>query len=127
MTEATKEKRREYSRKYYHSHKEACKKRMKKHSKTWKAKHAKRCADYHIRIKYGLSREQYDKMYLEQLGLCAICHEPFGDKKPVVDHCHNTEKVRGLVHRKCNCMLGYADDNAEKLVLAAEYLRKHQN
>ena len=100
--------------------------RMKKHSKAWKKKHKEHLAQYQRKIKYGLSQEQYDSMYLEQLGLCAICHEPFGSKKPVIDHCHETNKVRGLVHHNCNSMLGYANDTPEKLELGAEYLRKHK-
>ena len=72
--------------------------------------------------KYGITKEQYDVMYLNQLGLCAICHKPFGEETPHVDHCHNTGKIRGLLHKDCNLLLGCAGDCPDKLRFAAEYL-----
>ena len=117
---------REGNMRHYYKNRKKCMARMKPHSKAWKRKHALHCRYYQFKIKYGLSKEMYDTMYLEQLGLCAICHEPFGDKSPVVDHCHKTSKVRGLVHRLCNGMIGYARDNPAILEFGAEYLRKHK-
>ena len=64
-------------------------------------------------------------MYMQQLGLCAVCHDPFGKQNPVVDHDHNTGTVRGLLHRKCNLLLGLAKDSVDRLLFAAEYLQKN--
>ena len=119
-------KHRKANKRYYTKNKTKCFDRMKKHSKAWKLKHANHCANYQLKIKYGLTREMYDNMYMTQLGLCAICHEPFGIRKPVVDHCHVTNKVRGLVHSLCNSMIGYSKERIDILELGAEYLRKHK-
>lgn len=78
------------------------------------------------KYKYGITQEQYDSMYMEQLGLCAACHEPFGDKKPCVDHNHKTGIIRGLVHHKCNTVMGLIDDDHTKLGFIVEFLQKHE-
>src|ERR1017187_3874213 len=90
---------------------EANKEKIRVTQKEWCKNNKKHLIDYTRERKYGLTKEQYNKMYMEQLGLCAVCHEPFGDETPHVDHCHKTKKVRGLVHRKCNTVLGLFNDN----------------
>ena len=40
----------------------------------------------------------------------------------VVDHCHTTNKVRGIICEKCNQTLGLMDDSVEFLIKAAQYL-----
>ncbi len=53
--------------------------------------------------KYGLTPAAYDAMVQAQGGRCNICS---ADKKPlVVDHCHRTGRVRGLVCWWCNSRL----------------------
>lgn len=51
---------------------------------------------------------------------CAIC----GDEgvKLVVDHCHDTNKVRGLLCYRCNTLLGQARDDISILLSAVIYL-----
>jgi len=52
---------------------------------------------------------------------CVIC----GDDGPlVVDHCHKTGKVRGMLCNHCNRGLGHFRDDPELLEFAAEYLRE---
>lgn len=70
-------------------------------------------------IPYGISPEQYATILGEQNGLCAICG--LADKL-VIDHCHNTNKVRGLLCIKCNWALGHFEDSTERLAAAIEYL-----
>lgn len=77
----------------------------------------------HLRTlkRYGITAEDYDHMFAEQNGLCAICGRP--DSRALsVDHDHETGKVRGLLCSKCNFLLGYADDDPEILTRAIEYL-----
>jgi hypothetical protein len=48
-------------------------------------------------------------MLLEQKHRCALCRQPFGDTsilKPIVDHNHTTGRIRALLHKTCNFMLG---------------------
>jgi hypothetical protein len=74
--------------------------------------------------KYGLSVPDYRALLLEAAGKCAGCGEPCDDF--VVDHCHRTGKVRGLVHAGCNSTLGFAADSPERLRALADYLERHQ-
>lgn len=61
-----------------------------------------------IRIKdrYGLTQDQYKKLLKKQNGVCALCGGRNGGKHLVVDHCHATNVVRGLLCGGCNTSLG---------------------
>ena len=41
-----------------------------------------------------------------------------------LDHCHNTEKLRGWVCENCNVGIGHLGDNIEGLERALQYLKK---
>jgi hypothetical protein len=43
-----------------------------------------------------------------------------------MDHDHETNKPRELVHNNCNCVLGYAEDKIEVLQAAIAYLTRHK-
>lgn len=86
--------------------------------------------------KYGLTIEQYDKMFQEQGGVCAICGQPethsnqTGIKTLGVDHDHATGKIRGLLCLVCNLKLGTVEINDcnDRLfvIRAMRYLHAHQ-
>ena len=52
----------------------------------------------------------------KQGGNCAVCKKPInlqvmGNKSDyVVDHCHETGVIRGVLHRSCNASLGKLDN-----------------
>ncbi len=56
--------------------------------------------------------------------ICGVAEEAVG-KKHCLDHDHDSGKFRGWLCRKCNGMLGFADDSAERLAVAAAYLIKN--
>jgi ParB/RepB/Spo0J family partition protein len=72
--------------------------------------------------KYGLTLADYDAMLAAQQGVCAICEEPPGKERLVIDHCHRSERVRGLLCHRCNRLLGHAGDDPATLRVAANYL-----
>lgn len=55
-----------------------------------------------------------------QSGQCQICSDTF--KTLVVDHDHSNGKYRGLLCRRCNVMLGMAQDKSRVLLNAIKYL-----
>lgn len=75
---------------------------------------------HRLKYKYGITLEDYNKMYIEQQGLCKICANYFD--KLVVDHCYTTGKVRGLLCNYCNFGLGNFKDNTNLLNRAIIYL-----
>lgn len=60
-----------------------------------------------LRIRYGVSPEEWDAMAEVQSGKCAICKQV--PKKLCVDHDHKSKKVRGLLCMHCNTALGYVE------------------
>lgn len=73
-----------------------------------------------LKRKYGLSKAAYKKMLESQDYVCAVCGS---DSRLVVDHDHNTGKVRGLLCYRCNIGLGYFERDFSWLRAAKKYLR----
>jgi len=75
-----------------------------------------------------------EAMAVAQGGVCAICGERAvdrlrpGKKSPLtaeglqVDHCHNSNVVRGLLCKPCNTALGCMKDNVEWIRRMADYI-----
>lgn len=73
--------------------------------------------------KYGISVEQYNKLLVDQHGVCAICHQ--NEKhfsRLSVDHCHETGRVSGLLCNNCNRGIGLLNDSVTQLFNAWRYL-----
>lgn len=62
---------------------------------------------------YGITLGEYDTQLAMQGGECAIvgCESPGA----VVDHCHTTGKVRGILCAPCNLALGGFKDSTAKM------------
>lgn len=98
----------------------------------WYAKNKERRKYAVVRKMYGLSREDYDAMFLKQDGKCAVCHLPPRGKDIrtdglVVDHNHATGKARGLLCSGCNVAIGAFGEDLAVLAAAADYLRRHKD
>jgi len=73
---------------------------------------------------YGVTVNDYLIMLKDQNYQCAICSTPDPTPKKYfsVDHCHKTDKVRGLLCNTCNTGLGMFRDNELSLFKARNYL-----
>lgn len=79
-----------------------------------------------LKTKFGITPEDYDHMFDQQSGACAICNKPeVQNKRLAVDHCHHTGRVRGLLCSMCNTGIGKLNDDPNLLDKAAQYLRAH--
>ena len=78
-----------------------------------------RTRNWRLKTRYRFSLEEFEIMFNQQQGKCKICNEV---KKLHVDHCHATNKVRGLLCYQCNNGLGCFKDNREIMSKATEYL-----
>lgn len=83
----------------------------------------RRMADYSRKRAYGLAPSEFDALVVASLGRCQLClnqSEPIGPRELVVDHCHRTGVVRGLICAACNTMVGYV----ERCGLGVEWLAR---
>jgi len=103
------EKRREYQRK-----------KWKQYSK----RNPEKIRAKNFKDRYGIGIEEYEALKDQQDGKCGIC----GTTGHVlyVDHCHDTQKIRGLLCHKCNTGMGMLQDSIEVLNKALRYLEKHE-
>lgn len=77
-----------------------------------------------IEKRYGITADDYERLYQLQGGRCAICRMATGRTRRLsVDHDHRTGEVRGLLCRPCNNILGYYRDDPEAFERGAVYLR----
>ncbi len=78
--------------------------------------------------RYGLNRNQQLDLLKSQKYKCAICEctvelHVKNNQAGVIDHCHSTGKVRGILCGQCNTTLGQIDNvGLEKYI---EKLKKY--
>lgn len=87
---------------------------------------AERVLDSHLRRTFGITLAQYNELAVEQGGVCAICRMPPSGRvsRLVVDHCHETGRVRGLLCKPCNSGIGHLRDSADVVRAALKYLEE---
>jgi hypothetical protein len=88
-------------------------------------KFPERYKDYHRKKNYDLPAGEYDRMLSAQGGQCAICKtsDPKGKGSFHVDHCHETDRIRGLLCHNCNVGLGHLQHRSDLLESAISYLK----
>lgn len=64
--------------------------------------------DHHFKRRYGLTNAEIENLHKEQGGFCAFCGLKL-KARYFVDHDHCTNQVRGLVHPRCNTILGMVE------------------
>jgi len=81
--------------------------------------------DNKIRKQYGISMKQFTELLAVQGGGCAICKKPMEAirRRMNIDHCHDTNEVRGILCSGCNTGLGHLGDNIAGLQKAIDYLK----
>jgi hypothetical protein len=74
---------------------------------------------YQMAHRYGLSLQRYHALVSHHQGKCGICDK---EKPLVIDHNHETGRVRGLLCQECNKGLGLFFDSVEYIRAAEGYL-----
>jgi hypothetical protein len=79
---------------------------------------------------YRLTLEQYEAMFLDQGGRCAICEQPESVRnrdgslrRLHVDHDHQSGTVRALLCSACNHVVGYIERSPDRIGAVSQYLR----
>ena len=97
--------------------------------------HYSRCSACTQLLKnYNLTVPERNAMVEEQKHECSLCNrkiyigsvQKFGANTAVVDHCHTTGKVRGILCSHCNQAMGMLNEDISTLENMIEYL-KHYN
>lgn len=111
----------------------SCKQCDAKQYKQWKDKNRDKylnsSTNSALKIKYGIGLEEYQKLLSEQNHCCKICRSKkpgrAGVKRFAVDHCHKTQKIRGLLCMQCNTAIGLLNENPILFDAAKQYLESH--
>jgi hypothetical protein len=90
----------------------------------YKRRHPDRVKSKRLKSLYGITLDEYYAIAAEQEGVCAICRFPSTRGRLVVDHCHRTGTVRGLLCRACNVSIGAFRESVSGLRAAADYLER---
>ena len=99
---------------------------------TWRASEAgveskrKSTRNRYLEQAYGITSEEYDEMFAQQGGRCAVCRSDDPVRYWTVDHDHLTGTVRGILCWHCNIGLGHFRDDIANLIAAADYLVRTQ-
>lgn len=130
--EARKKAQCKYARAYRATHL----KQMRENERKYRAAHSEQMrerfrlyrATYPERVRFtrtGVTAVEYARLVEARAGKCAICENPPDASGLCIDHSHKTGKVRDLLCKDCNLMLGRSYDNPEVLRRAASYLERH--
>lgn len=118
----------EYMRAYYLANKEKAYEKRRAHQKANPAMYnnpelVKARYRRNLAKKFGVTVERIDA--LRSTEFCDICKVPFVEKQGQhIDHCHVSNKIRGVLCNNCNHMIGQAQDDPVILRNAALYLEK---
>lgn len=103
-------------------------------AKNYNERYTERRKDRRLKKRYKTSLEEYNSILFSQKNVCAICKGKSEFDKRLnkeralaVDHCHKTNKNRGILCFKCNSLLGYAKDSIPILQQAIKYLSHYKS
>ncbi len=90
--------------------------------------YVRKLSEKHFKRAYGISIEQRDALLAAQGGRCKLCSIEISavkgfNKSAHVDHCHKTNRVRGILCGNCNTSLGKLGDSEESIQRVLLYLR----
>lgn len=95
------------------------------YARNWARNNSTSRRAYYLKRSYGISSNEYEVIFKNQNGKCAICERVESSKSVLgnlkrfhVDHCHKSGKIRSLLCSNCNRALGYIKENpkiAEKM------------
>lgn len=100
--------------------------KAKVHRNTNREQYRRYSLKWYLNSTYGMSLDTYDALLTDQNHACKICSRPFDmadqNRRPHIDHCHKTGRVRGILCFTCNTAMGKLKDDPTLLRRAAEYL-----
>ena len=115
---------------YSHAH---CRECRNAKMRNWKSRNPINVRNQNRYTRFRLRPHEFENLVSEQGNKCAICFEPEtainsyikGIDSLSVDHCHKTGKIRELLCKKCNALIGMSRESIEILQSAIDYIRRH--
>lgn len=77
-----------------------------------------------LQLRYGITRQEWDRLAAEQNYRCAICKDP--ERSLHLDHCHVSGKPRALLCSQCNTAIGLLGEEVDLLLRAVDYLELYK-
>lgn len=106
-----------------------CKKCHCKEVTDYYKKYPRKLKNHNLKKTYGITIEDYEKLFNKQKGVCAICGKvetricTQGMVQSLsVDHDHSTGLIRGLLCDRCNKAIGLLYHDTDLLIKATKYL-----
>lgn len=105
-----------------------CKQCYKEYNRKYQGRYytTERARAQRLWSKFRLRPDDWEKLFNSQNRECAICGVKEA-KKFVVDHCHKSGKIRGILCSKCNTMIAFLGDNAESIENRIESIIRYVN
>lgn len=103
---------REYAREHIAQH--------RANKRAWRKSNPDKTKNEKLKLRFNISINEYNDLLAKQNSQCGICKSNLifsqnNPKSPCVDHCHTTQKIRGILCRMCNSGLGGLKDSPELL------------
>jgi hypothetical protein len=93
----------------------------------YRKKNTKKVLNNWYSWKYKVSYEFVQELLASQDNCCAICKiKLLTTKNTCLDHCHTTNKIRGVLCQKCNQGIAKFNDSIQVLTKAIEYLSHNE-
>lgn len=89
------------------------------YSRKWRSENKDKALILRVKHRYGITAEHYNKCMATST-VCQICNTT---KNLCYDHCHETDKFRGILCKKCNLSLGQMGDTFESIERFYLYLK----
>lgn len=119
------EKERYNGKKYYEKNREKILKKQKENHK----KNPHKRKNSVLKYEYGITLNDYNKMFEQQKGKCAICKRHQNDltRTLCVDHNHKTNQVRALLCVTCNTDVSVVENRLKEMLTYLNKYRKDVN
>lgn len=84
--------------------------------------------NYIRKLKFNISKEEYDLILKSQNNCCAICNKnrELFKRDFAIDHCHKSNKIRGLLCTRCNIGIGMLQEDLSIMDSAIKYILKYK-
>ena len=126
---ANKEKNAKYQNEYHKEYRKKNREKLDARNIQWRKENYQQDKDTmfeaRLRRRYNLTLKEYNNLIAEQNNCCKVCGKHGSDNKTgklYIDHCHTTNKVRGLLCMECNTALGLLKDDTKRIESLLSYL-----